>query len=163
MKNSILKGNAILAVNNELDVLNVLEGKIKEAYPDSFFDKATTYKEATERMASWTYDLVILGGIGVRGFDLLKNAFVRNYPAVMLTDYLLGSEALRQSIELGVRAYLPKEKIGEIVSLLGNRLTYKYLPVWKRFYNKMKGLFGIQSGSNWEKSMNTRAISTYQN
>ncbi len=163
MKNSILKGKVILAVNNELEVLNVIEGKIKEAYPDSFFDKATTYKEAVWRMASWTYDLVILDPGGVRGLDLLQNASVRRYPVVMLTDRPMGSEALKQSDELGVRAYLPKEKIGEIVDLLESELSYKYLPVWKRFYKKMKGLFGTGSGSNWEKSMNTRAISVYQN
>jgi hypothetical protein len=52
MTESILKGKTILAVDDEPDVLTVLEEEVKEAYPDCFFDKATTYKEAVERMAS---------------------------------------------------------------------------------------------------------------
>ena len=56
MVESILKGKTILAVDDEPDVLSVLEEEIKEAYPDSIVDKATTYKEASERLASWTSD-----------------------------------------------------------------------------------------------------------
>ena len=79
MAESILKGKMILAVDDEPDVLTLLEEEIKEACPDCFFDKVTTYKEAVERLASWTYDLVILDIMGVRGFDLLKNAVVRHF------------------------------------------------------------------------------------
>jgi len=162
MKDSILKGKAILAVEDDPRVLAVLEGKIKIAYPDCFFDKATTYKEATERMASWTYDLVILDITGVRGLDLFTNACVRNYPVVLLTDRRLDSEAMRQSNLLGARAYLPKQKIEEVIPFLENALTYKYLPVWMRFFKKMRGVFGLQSESDWERSMDTRAVSIYQ-
>jgi CheY-like chemotaxis protein len=77
MAESILKGKMVLAVDDEPDVLTLLEEEIKEACPDCFFDKVTSYKEAVERLASWTYDLVILDIMGVRGFDFLKNAVVR--------------------------------------------------------------------------------------
>ncbi len=118
MKRSILKGKVILAVGGDPGMLAVLEEQIKEVAPGCFFDKAATYIEATERMASWTYDLVIVDGMEVRGFDILENAAARKYPVVMLTDHPVGSEVLRRSSELGARAYLPKTKVAEIVPFL---------------------------------------------
>ena len=70
MAESILNGKSILAVDDEPDVLTVLEEEIKEACPDSRFDKASTYEDAVARMISLTYDVVILDIMGVRGFDL---------------------------------------------------------------------------------------------
>ena len=151
MAESILKGKTILAVDDEPDVLKVLEEEIKEACPDCFLNKATTYQEATERMASWTYDLVILDIMGVRGFDLLKNAVVRNFPVVMLTAHALTPEALRQSIELGARAYLPKEKMGGIVPFLEDVLRYENLPGWGRLFQSLAGLFNSRWGENWKR------------
>jgi CheY-like chemotaxis protein len=148
---SILDGKLILAADDEPDVLTVLEEEIKEAYPNCVFDKTTTYKEAVERMASWTYDLVILDIMGVRGFDLLKNAVIRGFPVVMLTAHALNPEALRQSIELGARAYLPKEKIGEIVPFLEDVLRYENLPGWGRLLQNLAGFFNARWGENWKR------------
>jgi hypothetical protein len=36
----------------------------------------------------------------------------------MLTAHALNPEALKHSIQMGARAYLPKEKLGEIVPFL---------------------------------------------
>ncbi|MGA2318987.1 MAG: response regulator [Thermodesulfobacteriota bacterium] len=151
MTKSILDGKNILAVDDEPDVLTILEEEIKEACPDCFFDKVTTYEEAVERLASWTYDLVILDIMGVRGFDLLKNAVVRHFPVVMLTAYALSPEALRQSIEMGARAYLPKEKLGEIAPFLEDVLTYENLPVWGRLLQNLGGFFNSRWGENWKR------------
>jgi DNA-binding response OmpR family regulator len=108
---SILDGKRILAVDDEPDVLGVLEDEIVQACPTCKIDKATKYKEANEMMASWTYDLVILDIMGVRGFELLKRAVARNFPVAMLTAHALTPEALKRSIELKARSYLPKEKL----------------------------------------------------
>jgi len=151
MAESILKGKMILAVDDEPDVLTLLEEEIKEACPDCFFDKVTTYIEAVERLASWTYDLVILDIMGVRGFDLLKNAVVRHFPVVMLTAHALSPEALRQSIEMGARAYLPKEKMGKIVPFLEDVLTFENLPVWGRLLQNLAGFFNSRWGENWKR------------
>jgi len=148
---SILDGKFILAVDDEPDVLTVLEEEIKEASPHCVFHKTTTYKEAVERMASWTYDLVILDIMGVRGFDLLRNAVIRGFPVVMLTAHALNPEALRQSIELGARAYLPKEKIGEIVPFLEDVLRYENLPGWGRLLQNLAGFFNGRWGENWKR------------
>jgi CheY-like chemotaxis protein len=115
MKESILNGKRILAVDDEEDVLTVLEEEILGSCPDCKFDKATTYEGAVEKMASWTYDAVILDIMGVRGFDLLELAVNRNFPVVMLTAHALTPDALKRSFEMKARAYLPKEKLGEIV------------------------------------------------
>ena len=155
MKNvsSILDGKRILAVDDEPDVLGVLEEEILQACPTCKIDKATTYKEANEMMASWTYDLVILDIMGVRGFDLLKRAVIRNFPVAMLTAHALTPEALKRSIELKARSYLPKEKLGEIVPFLEDVLTSEYGPGWKRLFGKLKGFFDVRFGADWENTV----------
>jgi DNA-binding response OmpR family regulator len=152
MTESILKDKRILAVDDEADVLMVLEEEIKEACPNCSFDKTTTYKEANERMAMFPYDLVILDIMGVRGFDLLKHAVVRQFPVVMLTAHALNPEALRQSIEWGARAYLPKEKIGEILPFLEDLLRYDNLPGWARLLQNLGGFFNSRWGENWKRT-----------
>jgi CheY-like chemotaxis protein len=151
MKASILDGKRILAVDDEEDVLTVLEEEIAEASPNCTVDKATTYTEAVEKMASWTYDLVILDIMGVRGFDLLELAVRRNFPVAMLTAHALTPEALQKSFEMKARAYLPKEKLGEVVPFLEDVLEYEYLPGWKRLFGKLKGYFDSKFGPDWEK------------
>jgi CheY-like chemotaxis protein len=153
MTKSILNGRRVLAVDDEPDVLNVLEEEILAACPDSKVDKATNYKEAVERMMSLTYDVVILDIMGVRGFDLLELAVSRNFPVAMLTAHALTPEALKRSFELKARAYLPKEKLGEIVPFLEDVLKYEYLPGWKLLLEKLKGIFDIRFEKDWEKKV----------
>jgi len=151
MARSILNGKSILAVDDEPDVLTVLEDEVREACPDSRFDKASTYEQAVERMILLTYDVVILDIMGVRGFDLLELAVARNFPVVMLTAHALTPDALKRSFEMGARAYLPKEKLGEIVPFLEDVLRYENLPGWKRLLEKMEGFFNERWGQHWKK------------
>jgi len=129
-------------------VLQVLEEKILQACPNCRFDKATTYIQAVERMVSFTYDLIILDTTGGRGFDLLNLAVMRNFPVAMLASSPLKPDALKRS--MGDRAYLPKDKMREVVLFLENMLTYKSLPGWKRVFKIMKGGFGSALGQNSE-------------
>ena len=152
MRESILNGKRILAVDDELDILSVLEEEILQAAPKCQFDKAGSYEEAVEKMASWTYDMVVLDIMGVRGFDLLELAVNRNFPVAMLTAHALTPEALKRSFEMKARAYLPKEKLGEIVPFLEDVLTYEYLPGWKRLLKKLEGFFNGRWGDYWQKS-----------
>ena len=73
MRESILANKRILAVDDEPDVLDALEEQLED-YPGLLFDKATDYETAYHLLRSWTYDLVILDIMGVRGFDLLEIA-----------------------------------------------------------------------------------------
>ncbi len=152
MKESILNGKSILAVDDEPDVLEVLEEEIREACPGCTFDKSTTFEDATQKLAFYTYDLIILDIMGVRGFDILERAVLKKIPVAMLTAHALTPEALKRSIEMGARAYLPKEKLGEAVPFLEDVLTYEYLPGWKRLLMKLEGFFSVRWGESWQRA-----------
>jgi len=151
MAESILNGKSILAVDDEPDVLAVLEEEIMAACPGCTFHKATVYKQANELIRAWTYELIILDIMGVRGFDLLELAVAYRRPVVMLTAHALNPEALKRSIEMRARAYLPKEKLGEIVPFLEDVLKYENLTGWWRLLENMKGFFNSRWGENWKK------------
>lgn len=152
MKKSILDGKKILAVDDEADVLTVLEEEILEAAPTCKIEKATTYEKASKKLESQAFDLVILDIMGVRGFDLLEQAVKKNLLVAMLTAHALTPEALKRSFEMKARAYLPKEKLGEIVPFLEDVLSYEYLPGWKRLMKKMEGYFKARWGEYWKKA-----------
>ncbi len=153
MSESVLNDKRILAVDDEPDVLEVLKEEMLSAAPKCILETATTYEAASELLASWTYDLVILDIMGVRGFDLLQRATARPYPipTVMLTAHAFSPESLKKSIELGARAYLPKERLGAVVPFLEDVLTYEYGPAWKRILKEVEGVFAKGWGPYWRK------------
>ncbi|MFC1834023.1 response regulator [Thermodesulfobacteriota bacterium] len=145
-----LQGKYILAVDDEPDILAVIGEEL-----DKFgvkLDTATTFEEARQRILSYTYDVVVLDIMGVQGFDLLELASSRNMPAVMLTAHALSPEALKKSIELGARAYVPKDEIDKIGPFLEDVLTLSYEGAWKSHLSKLAGYFGAQFGPDWRKS-----------
>jgi CheY-like chemotaxis protein len=153
VKDSILKDKRILAVDDEPDVLEVLKEEIAMAVPTCIVDMATSYDKATEFLASWTYDLAIFDIMGVRGFDLLRIAVNRSYPipVVMLTAHALSPEFLKESIEKGARAYLPKSNLGDVVPFLEDVMTYEYGDVWRRILKNVEGVFNGTRGPYWRK------------
>jgi len=153
MKESVLKGKRILAVDDEPDVLTTLHDEIVGACPDCRFDKATQYEEAVQKINSSAYDLVILDIMGVRGFDLLELAVSRNLRVVMLTAHALTPEALKRSYELKARSYLPKDKLGEVVPFLEDALTQDFSSGWKRLFEKMIDYFDQKFGENWKENL----------
>lgn len=150
MSKSILDGKRVLAVDDEPDVLTVLEEEIMEACPNCKFDKATSYESAVKMLESNNYDVVILDIMGVRGFDLLDLAVKRNLKVAMLTAHALSPEALKRSFEMMARAYLPKEKLGEVVPFLEDILKYDYKTGWKRLFEKLHGFFTERFETDWE-------------
>jgi CheY-like chemotaxis protein len=151
MNKSILNGKRILAVDDEPDVLKLLEEEIADACPDSTFDMATTYEDAVRLLESKPYDVVVLDIMGVRGFDLLVLAVKKNLKVAMLTANALTAEALQKSIEMKARAYLPKEKLGEVVPFLEDMLKYDYESGWNRLLDKLHGFFTEKFETDWEK------------
>jgi len=147
---SILNGKRILAVDDESDVLDILEEEILEACPNCQIDKATSYETALDKLQSNAYDIVILDIMGVRGFDLLDMAVKRNFKVAILTAHALIPAALKQSFERKARAYLPKEKLGEIVPFLEDIVRYEYLPGWKQLLQKLKEFFDTKFTPEWE-------------
>ncbi len=151
MKESILNGKRILAVDDEPDVLTVLEEEILATCPNCQFDKAVSYSTGVNMLKSEAYDVVILDIMGVGGFDLLNLAVSRNFKVAILTAHALNPEALKHSMELKARAYLPKEKLGEIVPFLEDMLKYEYLPGWRRLLENLRGFFNERWGKSWQK------------
>ncbi len=150
-ESAILSGKKILAVDDEPDVLTVLEEEIRDSCSSCTFDKATNYDAAAELLKSKDYDVVILDIMGVRGFDLLEIAVSRNFKVAMLTAHALSPEALKKSHDLGARAYLPKDKLGEIVPFLEDILQYEYKSGWKRLLSKLENYFNDQFDPDWKK------------
>jgi CheY-like chemotaxis protein len=150
MPSELLKGKRILAVDDEKDVLDVLEEEL-ETY-DVELDRARSYEESLERMSSLTYDLVILDIMGVRGFELLEFANARKIPVVMLTAHALNAAYLKQSIELGARAYLPKDQLGQVGPFIEDVLTLSYQSAWKSLFLKLGAQFGKRFGPEWRKT-----------
>lgn len=151
MTASVLEGKHILAVDDEPDILAVLEDEIKESCPTCQIEKATTYEQAAELIKTKTYDIVILDIMGVRGFDLLELAVKKDLRVGMLTAHALSPEALKKSHDLGARAYLPKDKLGEILPFLEDILTQEYKKGWKRLLSKLENYFDDQFEPDWKK------------
>ena len=147
MPESLLNNKRLLAVDDEPDVLETLQEQLEGL----ILDKATDYERGYHLLRSWTYDLVVLDIMGVRGFDLLNAAVHLGFPTVMLTAHALTVQALRTSIELGARAFIPKEKMAEIVPFLEDVLTYEHRSGWKRVFQRLGGFFNKAFGPDWQK------------
>jgi len=156
MAKSILDGKRILAVDDEPDILSVLETEIKEVCPTCRFDKAMTYAQAEEMLKADSYDVVVLDIMGVRGFELLELATKRKFRTAMLTAHALSAEALKKSHDLGARAYLPKDKLGEIVPFLEDVLNYDLKSGWKLLLEKLGDYFDGHFEPDWKKKIGAK-------
>ena len=152
MTDSILNGKKILAVDDEPDVLAILEDEIRDACANCTFDKAMNYEQAIQLLEKNHYDIVVLDIMGVRGFDLLEISVSRNFRTAMLTAHALSPEALKKSHDLGARAYLPKDKLGDIVPFLEDILQYEYKSGWRRLLDKLENYFDSQFEPGWKKA-----------
>jgi len=146
MARSLLDGKIILAVNDDPDILAILEEEIMMAAPTCYLYKATGYQMAKELLVSLTYDLVILDIAFGRTLDLLSLAVNGPipFPVTMLTIHGLFPEAMKRSVEMGVRAYFPKEKLTEIVPFLEDVLKYQSVPGWKRLFANLRIFFNAR-------------------
>lgn len=151
MAQSILDGKTILAVDDEPDVLTVLEEEITSACKDCRLDKATAYEQAVDLLNKNDYDIVILDIMGVQGFELLQLAADRKMKAVMLTARALTPEALKKSHDLGARAFLPKDMLGEVVPFLEDAMTQEYATGWRKLLHKLEDYFDNRWGEEWKK------------
>ncbi|MEW6347777.1 MAG: response regulator [Thermodesulfobacteriota bacterium] len=147
----IWKDKLVLAVDDEEDVLETIRDLFSEC-TDITLHTATTFETARQLLVSFSYDLVVLDIMGVRGFELLEIAAQKNLAAVMLTAHALNPEALKKSIELGARAYLPKQMLSDLVPFLEDVLRLDYQSVWKKALDHVGSVFNKSFGSDWRKS-----------
>jgi DNA-binding NtrC family response regulator len=141
----------LLVVDDEEDVLEAIQDLLPSA-PGMMVHTATTFEKARELLASFSYDLVILDIMGVRGFDLLKIAGLAKLPCVMLTAHAVNPDALKKSIELGARAYLPKDMLPFLVPFLEDVMKLSYQSVWNKTMDRLGTLFNEKFGSDWRKT-----------
>ena len=146
---SPLKGKTILAVDDEPDVLATL----KELLDICQVVKKTNYDEAAEYLNTGNPDLAILDIMGVDGFELLKLCVAKKIDAVMLTAHAFSIESLKKSLYLGARAYLPKEKMADIVSFLEDVVTMEHKESWQRLFNRLGELLNATFGADWSKDL----------
>ena len=147
-ENDILKGKKILAVDDESDVLDTL----KEMLEDCDMETATTYELGKELLESKVYDVAILDIMGVRGFDLLKIAMKKKIPALMLTAHGLNPENLVDSVKLGAKSYIPKDKIGDIDIFLKEILLAQEKGIEKsgNWFARLGSYFDDRFGHGWK-------------
>jgi DNA-binding NtrC family response regulator len=151
MAESILNGKRLLAVDDEPDVLESLEELVLADAPRCRIEKAESYDDAIRLLESNSYDLVVLDIMGVRGFDLLETAVKRDFRVAMLTAHALTPDALKRSYDMKAYAFLPKEKLADIVPFLEDVLMYDYATGWTRLLQKLHGFFSDRFVSDWEK------------
>lgn len=148
MASEILKDKRILAVDDEPDVLDTLEEILTEN-EGLVLDRAQDYETGYHLLRSWTYDAVILDIMGVRGFDLLNASVHLGFPTVMLTAHAFSAADLKRAVEMGARAYIPKEKMFEIPAFLEDVLTLEHRSNLKRMFQRLGGIFNKKFGSQW--------------
>ena len=146
-KQSPLKDKVILVVDDEPDVLETVADELDMA----ILHKAADYDTALQYLLGYTYDVVILDIMGVNGFELLKTAVERGFPAVMLTAHALTPEALKNSIKLGAVSFLPKEKISDLREFLDEVVMGKGKPLWIKFFDKLGEYFNKRFGPDWKE------------
>ena len=146
---SILDGKKILAVDDELDILETIEDILDQVD----LDTARDYESAAKKINENRYDLVVLDIMGVNGLQLLEEAVARNIPAVMLTAHAVNPDTLMESIRLGAIAYLPKETLSELDELLEDLLGahHRGEPPWKLLFDKLGDYFDERFGEGWKE------------
>jgi CheY-like chemotaxis protein len=132
---SPLKDKMILAVDDEPDVLETLAELL----------------DMCQVITKTRY--AILDIMGVNGFELLKLCVEKEIPAVMLTAHAFSVESLKESLELGASAYLPKEKMAEIVSFLEDVVTLEHKENWERLFKRLGTFLNATFGGEWNKDL----------
>jgi DNA-binding NtrC family response regulator len=144
----LLDGKKILAVDDEPDVLEVLEGLL------TMCDvvKATTFNEAKKFLESGDFDIAVLDIMGVDGYRLLDIAKRRNITAIMLTAHAFTPDNLVRSIKEGAASYLPKEELQNIAAFLNDILEAqeKGKSTWEPWQERLpSSYFEKRWGAAW--------------
>ncbi len=143
----ILKDKAILVVDDEPEILDV----ISEQLDMCRIYRAKDYEIALQLLAGFTFDIVILDIMGVKGFELLKKSVSKGFPTVMLTAHALTPETLKESIKLGAVSFLPKEMMVDLDTYLADVVTESKKVVWKNLLDKLSTYFERHFGVDWKE------------
>jgi len=144
---SPLENKVVLLVDDEPDILQSVSDELEMC----LVHKADNFETARQYLLSYTYDLVVLDIMGVKGFELLKLAVAEGFPTIMLTAHALTPEALKKSIKLGAVSFVPKEKISELKPFLEEMLLHGVKTGWSRLWERLGGYFNVRFGPDWRE------------
>ena len=146
---SLLKDKHILAVDDEKDIIET----IMDILDESVIYWARDYQNASKKIKTGKYDLVILDILGVNGLQLLEESVDRGIPAVMLTAHALNPETLIESIQKGAICYLPKAKLAELDDLLIALFSAfnQNEPTWQLLIENLWDYFNERWGPGWQE------------
>ncbi len=146
---SILENKSVLVVDDEPDILETLE----ELLYMCSVDTAATFQDAVALLKKNTYDAAVLDIMGVKGYDLLKITHRIGIPSLMLTAHALTPDNLKQSIEQGADAYVPKDKLVDISMYVSDVLNSKKAgkKVHAKWFSLLTPVFDKLFGEGWRK------------
>ena len=144
---SFLQGLRVLAVDDEVDVLDTIEDVLDE----SQVDRAQDYDTAIQKLQDTSYDLAILDIMGVNGMALLVEAVEKGIPTVMLTAHAMNPETLKASISSGALSYLPKEELSTLDDFLNELLgaSQQERSTWELLFDRLGDFFDKSFGTKW--------------
>jgi CheY-like chemotaxis protein len=147
---SILENKKVLVVDDEPDILETLE----ELLYTCSVDTASSFEQAIEFLKNRTYDIAVLDIMGVKGYEILKATNKLNTPALMLTAHALTPDNLKQSIEKGADAYVPKDKLADISMYVADVLTAREQGKTNhtKWFASLLPVFDKLFGTNWRKT-----------
>ena len=142
-----LQGKKILIVDDEPDILEAL----CELLDMCEIDCARNFETAEKLLNENSYDAAILDIMGVKGYDLLEIAKVKDLPALMLTAHALSPDHLVKSIIRGAFSYIPKVEIVDIDTYLDDAIQAKLNDDRKSkiYFRKLKPIFDKMLGPDW--------------
>ena len=145
----ILQGKRILIVDDEPDVLETLE----ELLDMCLIDTAPNFETAKKFLDKYTYDVAVLDIMGVKGYDLLNLAAQKGIPALMLTAHALSPDYLVKSVKGGAKSYIPKEKMSDISTFVGDILEAHMKGIEKdsTWFARLRPFFDKNFGPEWRR------------
>lgn len=143
----ILTDQKILIVDDEPDILETIE----ELLDMCSLDTALDFETARKLLNSNKYDIAILDIMGIQGYDLLDLAKERDIPALMLTAHALTPENLKESIEKGADAYVPKDELVNIADHIADviKSNFKGKKGYGAWFSNLKPFFDKAFGTGW--------------
>ncbi len=149
MNNDLLKNRKILAVDDEMDVLDILQ----EQFDPFEIVTANSYEDAERLLTEKPFDLALLDIMGVNGFALLGLCREKGVPAAMLTAHSITVDSVNRALELGAVSFLPKQELAnirehviEIFEGLDQGRSH-----WRRLFDRLGPFFRDTLGLTWEK------------
>jgi CheY-like chemotaxis protein len=145
---AILENKKVLVVDDEPDILETLE----ELLYTCSVDTASSFGQAIELLKNNTYDIAVLDIMGVQGYEILKATNKLNIPSLMLTAHALTPGNLKQSMEKGADAYVPKDKLVDIALYVADVLTARKQGRGSRvnLFSSLKPVFDKIFGKGWK-------------